>query len=152
MKPMGDGHGSIGLFQARFFVRLGFFIRIQGWRNYKKIWHSGNVLLYDICPILGTLSIFTTQRFFYFIFFANTRIAKKKFTRLFYKRVNESPQKLVRRNAPCNRTCPKSFNSIEQSNPLCPTLGECPGVTWWLLFPKWDRCPKVGHSPTVIFS
>ena len=27
-----------------------------------------------------------------------------------------------------------------------------PSITWWLLFPKWDRCPKVGHSPNVIFS
>jgi len=45
------------------------------------------------------------------------------FTRLPYKRVHESPQKLVRRSSPCNRTCPQSFNPIEQSNPLCPTLG-----------------------------
>jgi len=25
-------------------------------------------------------------------------------------------------------------------------------ITWCLLFPNWDRCPKDGHSPNVIFS
>jgi len=27
-----------------FLWELGSFLRVQGWRNYKKIWHSGNVL------------------------------------------------------------------------------------------------------------
>jgi len=27
-----------------------------------------------------------------------------------------------------------------------------PSITWWLLFPKWDRCSEVGHSPNVISS
>jgi len=26
-----------------------------------------------------------------------------------------------------------------------------PSITWWLLFPKWDRCPKVGHSVVSLF-
>jgi len=56
------------------------------------------------------------QRYFLSVFFkmigplfmhtrrAKTRHSQNRFTRLSYKRVHESPQKLVRRNAPCNRT------------------------------------------------
>ena len=64
LKQASTSMSHDSLFQT-FFVRLGSFLRIQGWRNYKKIWHPGYVLLYDICPILDELSNFTTPRFFF---------------------------------------------------------------------------------------
>jgi len=99
-------------------------------------------MTFGVCPTIGHLSYFGNTKWFY-----NTKVSfckykdckkkeKKGVTRLCYKRVHESLQKLLRHNAPCIQTFPKSFNSIEQSNPLCPTLGACPAKGIGRLGPK----------------